>query len=264
LLAFWSKRSEFLITARISKEKAIQSILDDLNVKTKAEKLGKLLNMMSSGVIESEEVESDEDESEDSDRSDEDESDEDSEDSNYLFSNIGKSCHVKITNLVISVNKPKLTNLYAEILSNEESVSIRTYSIYNLWKSKLLKISEIKYILSDLVESNKNKSIEYFDKQIEMVRESRDINLIKLIIKKAIQLYAEPSTSLNHSTQVYQLNSLQTNTNTEDKIIYLKRAIELINIYEPQSYIQIFESFSSSKNRSVQDYFNLAQVNIFF
>lgn len=94
------------------------------------------------------------------------------------------------------------------------------YSIYNLWKAKLLNISEIKYILSDIVKSNVNKRIEYLDKQIEMVRESRDINLMKLIIKKAIQLYTETSTSLNHSKLMYQLYSLQTNTNKNTNTAY--------------------------------------------
>jgi len=65
LLAFWSKKSEFSVMARVSLRKALDSIVNNSNELTQTANLKKLLNIMSSNDVElSEDSESEDSEEE--------------------------------------------------------------------------------------------------------------------------------------------------------------------------------------------------------
>ena len=146
-----------------------------------------------------------------------------------------------LTLLVISFNKPTLAKIYTEIFSKVKSFSVRTDCVYKIWKAKLLDISDFRSILNDLIKIDRNEGIEYFNKQIEMVKELKDIDFIKLIIEKAVLSYSN-----------------------SNQAVYLQKAIELIINYHLQSLTKsFFQSLSPVSNKNIQSYCHLAQVDIF-
>jgi len=71
-----------------------------------------------------------------------------------------------------------------------KSFLIRTDCVYKIWKAKLLDISEFRSILIDLIKIDRYEGIEYFNKHIEMVKDLKDIDIIKLVIEKAVLSYS--------------------------------------------------------------------------
>ena len=105
LLAFWSKRSEFSVMARVSIKKAIKSIVNDSNTKIQAENLEKLLNLMNGNsvtYVSSEESEANEDTQ--SNFGSKTESDEETGDKkNFRIAKLDGNCFANITSIVIRV-----------------------------------------------------------------------------------------------------------------------------------------------------------------
>ena len=166
---------------------------------------------------------------------------------------------VKITSLVISVNKPMLSKLFLGALGEMYTSSIRTDSIYNMWKAGLLDISAFKPILKSLIQSHRNDGTEYFEKQVEMLNGLKDLDLIKLMINRALLLYLSNPTIISS----YFPNAIQSREKNDSRNIYLKRANELIFIYGLQSHATgFFESFSPVTAKNITEYCNLTQVDI--
>ena len=256
MLAFWSKKSEFAIYARIADSKAINLIAKDSNVKTKAANLEKLLLMMHAKIKGSA---SDTDETE----SDESESEDENYETNLKFNNsyrpnnnfkknnLDSESYTKINNLVISLNNPMFAKMYAEILCEKYFLEIRTNLIYDIWKNNLLDNETVAFALNIIMKNDTEKTskvqyVKCFEKQFEMLKELKDKDLVNTMIKKAIENY---STILNYYT---------------DDLIYLQRAIELIVSYELQSKIKsFFRKYYSINSTNIQEQCKLTQVNIF-
>ena len=261
LLAIWSKKSEFSIMARVSMSKALDSIVNDSNVNTRAVNLRKLLNMMSSNDADLI-----------SDGSEDDESDNSIEEivdhsSNVLQSRQmdGSFCD-KLTRLVISDKNPKIVKLFIEIISSQKSVSVKTKSIYSIWKENLVKISELRLILVDLVKNN-NEDLENFEKQTELLKELRDANLIKFHIKKAIKVYAgsHQTYSVISSNYYSFSNSAAKTSNNSNRSFFLEKAIKLIAENGWQSISQTFFDFlSPASSLNIIESCKLTQVGFIF
>ena len=262
LLAFWSKRSKFSVMARVSIKKAIKLIANDSNEQTKAENLENLLNMMNGNTTV---FESDEETEYSSDSDEEIESDEDSEDeASFNATDLDCNCFVYITNLVINMNRSKLTKLFLEALSKEQSISIRTNSVYNIWKAGLLDASTFKSELHGLIQIEENEGVEYFVKQVEMLKVLKDIDLANLMIKRAFLFYSTSMFLLPSYRVLLAINSSNTNANNQNKIMYLQKAFELIEYFELQSVSHsFFESTKLATDKDIQENCNLIQVKIF-
>ena len=82
-----------------------------------------------------------------------------------------------------------MTQLFLEALSKENSVLIKTASIYNIRKADLIKITALKDILCSLTQKNRDEGSQCFLKQVEMLKELNSIDIIKLMIISALNLY---------------------------------------------------------------------------
>lgn len=89
--------------------------------------------------------------------------------------------------LLVLISQAKINT---EIARKIKSFLIRTDCVYKIWKAKLLDISEFRSILIDLIKIDRYEGIEYFNKHIEMVKDLKDIDIIKLVIEKAVLSYS--------------------------------------------------------------------------
>ena len=252
MLAFWSKKSEFAIYARIADSKAINLIAKDSNVKTKAANLEKLLLMMHAKIKGSA---SDTDETE----SDESESEDENYETNLKFNNsyrpnnnfkknnLDSESYTKINNLVISLNNPMFAKMYAEILCEKYFLEIRTNLIYDLWKKNLLDNETLASALNIIIKIDTNKEYDrepdYFEKQVEMLKESKNKDLFHLMVKKIFERYSNISNK------------------DKDKLICLQKAIQLTTFNELKAITEsYFESCTESRT-IIQENCKLTQVN---
>jgi hypothetical protein len=229
LLAFWSKKSEFPISVRRNHEEAIDFIGKDLSMKTKAENLEIMLQMMQAKIKDSV-LDADETESE----------------NEIEINNLGSKSYTKINNLVISLNNPIFAKMYAEILC-QNYVSIRTNLIYDLWKKNLLDNETLASALNIIIKIDKNKEYDrepdYFEKQVEMLKESKNKDLFHLMVKKIFERYSNISNK------------------DKDKLICLQKAIQLTTFNELKAITEsYFESCTESRT-IIQENCKLTQVN---
>lgn len=137
--------------------------------------------------------------------------------------------------------------MYAEILC-QNYVSIRTNLIYDLWKKNLLDNETLVSALNIIIKIDTNKEYDrepdYFEKQVEMLKELKNKDLFHLMVKKIFERYS------NISNNWYA-----------DKLICLQKAIQLTTFYELKSITEsYFESCTESRT-IIQENCKLTQVN---
>ena len=100
---------------------------------------------------------------------------------------LDSDCYAKLTHLVVCLKKPQLIKLFVDLLGQEESASIRTETIYKIWKSGQLDTETLRANLINLIENEQPVIVlELLDQQIAMLNHLKEILIFLINTFKSI------------------------------------------------------------------------------